>query len=216
MRADWIPLSASALVIGAMSLVLGALLNPLDAESSSSETLQLVTENGGRWLGMSVAYFGASVALTLGLPSMLSLFTDRARRVGLLAVVVWAVGVLGTSGYAMLLVFFRAIVKADAIDDRQLDIVTADTGFSFFLYGWIASFYVGVLLLALALFVARRTPVWVPILMVVFVVLFPFVSQIGRVGQMLQVMGLAVAFTGIAIASVNDVHRNTEVREPSY
>lgn len=216
MRSDWIPLSASALVIGVMALVFGALLNPADADASSAETMRLVSQEGGRWLGMSVMYFGSSVALTLGLPAVLSLFTHKGRRMGLLGVGVFSVGVIGTSGYAMLLVFFRALVKADAIEDTKLEQVTADHGLSVFLYGWIAGFYVGLVLLAIGLFLAKKTPTWVPLLLVAFVAMFPFVAQIGKIGQVLQVMGLAVAFTGIAIAAVNDVHDRVAARLPSY
>ena len=129
-------------------------------------------------------YFGAAVALTPGLPALLSVFVDRGRRLGALAVVVFSVGVIGTAGHAMLMVF-------------------GDTGLAVFLYGWIAGFYVGVLLLALALFVARRTPMWSTGLLVVFVALLPLNEVIGRVGAVLQVMALAVAFTAIAIAAVN-------------
>ena len=218
MRSDWIPLSASALVIGVMALVFGVLLNPADADTSSTETMRLVSEEGGRWLGMSVMYFGASVALMLGLPAMLSLFTSKGRKVGLLAVGVFSIGVIGTAGYSMLLVFFRALVKADAVEDAKMEQVASDNGLSLFLYGWIAGFYVGLLLIALALFLAKKTPIWVPLLIVFFVAMFPFVAQLGRIGQTLQVMGLAVAFTGIAIAAVNEVHGKTGIviREPSY
>lgn len=217
MRSDWIPMSASALVVGAMAMVFGALLNPQSAaDESAAETLRVVTEEGGRWLGMAVMYFFASVAMTLGLPSLLSLFTDRGRRTGFLAVGVFSVGVIGLAGFAMLLVFFRALAGADAIADGRLDAATKDLGLSVFLNGWIASFYVGLLLVALALFMAKKTPPWVPGLVVVFVVLFPFASQIGRVGQVLQVMALAVAFTGVAIASVNQVNRAVASRQPTY
>lgn len=216
MRSDWIPLSASALVIGVMALVFGSLLNPADADASSADTMRIVTQEGGRWLGMAVMYFGSSVALTLGLPAMLSLFTGRGRRIGLLAVAVFSIGVIGTSGYAMLLVFFRALVKAGAIEDAKLEQVTADNGLGFFLYGWIAGFYVGLLLIAVALFVARKTPTWVPILLVVFVALFPVSAHIGKVGQVLQVMGLAVAFTGVAIAAVNQVHVRSPLEQSRY
>jgi len=216
MRSDWIPLSASALVIGVMALVFGSLLNPADADASSAETMRLVSTEGGRWLGMSVMYFGSSVALTLGLPALLSLFTHKGRRIGLIAVAVFSVGVIGTSGYAMLLVFFRALVKAGAIEDAKLEQVTSDNGLGLFLYGWIAGFYVGLLLIAVALFVAKQTPLWVPILLVAFVALFPFTAYIGKIGQVAQVMGLAVAFTGVAIAAVNRVHTRVAVEQPSY
>jgi hypothetical protein len=216
MRSEWIPLSASALVIGAMAMVFGALLNPQDAGESASQTLRVVTMNDGRWLGMSVMYFGASVALMLGLPALLSLFTERGRRTGLLAVAVFSVGVIGLAGFAMLLVFFRALAEAEAIQSARLQDATTDLGLNLFLYGWIAGFYLGLLLVAVALFLARKTPLWVPALLVVFVALFPVSEQLGRVGQVLQVLALAVAFTGVAIAAVNQVHERIVVREPSY
>lgn len=216
MRSDWIPLSASALVIGVMALVFGSLLNPLSGDATQGETLRAVAEDSGRYLGMSVMYFAAAVAMTLGLPSVLSLFTTKGRKIGLAAVGIFTIGVIGTAGYAMLLVFFRALVNANALDSQGLDAVTTDRGMTLFLYSWIGGFYLGLLLVGIALFVAKRTPLWVPILLVVFVAMFPITSQLGRVAQMLQVMLLAVAFTGIAIAAVTQVHEQTAAREPSY
>jgi hypothetical protein len=204
MRWDWIPLSASALVVGAMALAFGALLNPVPTDGDSAQTVATVAMAGSRWLGMAVMYFLASVTLTLGLPAVLSLFDVRARALGVLAVSVLAVGFIGTSGYAMLLVFFRALVREDAVRTGSLDSVTRDVGLGIFLFGWVAAFYVGLFLLALALFVARRTPVWVPLLVLLFVGLFPVVDRIGRVGQVAQVVALAFAFTGIAMAAVRD------------
>ena len=217
MRSDWIPLSASALVVGAMAMVFGALLNPQSGgDESAAETLRVVMEDGGRWLGMSVMYFFASVAMTLGLPSLLSLFTDKGRRTGFVAVGVFSIGVIGLAGFAMLLVFFKALAGADAVDDGRINAVSDDLGLSVFINGWIISFYAGLLLVALALFLSKKTPPWVPGLLVVFVVLFPFAGQIGRVGQVLQVMALAVAFTGVAIAAVNQVNRVVASRQPTY
>ena len=217
MRSDWIPLSASALVVGAMAMVFGALLNPQSGgDQSAAETLRVVMEDGGRWLGMSVMYFFASVAMTLGLPSLLSLFTDKGRRTGFVAVGVFSIGVIGLAGFAMLLVFFKALAGADAIDDGRIDAVSDDLGLSVFINGWIISFYAGLLLVALALFLSKKTPPWVPGLLVIFVVLFPFAGQIGRVGQVMQVMALAVAFTGVAIAAVNQVNRVVASRQPTY
>jgi hypothetical protein len=185
-----------------MALAFGALLNPVPADGDSAQTVATVSMAGGRWLGMAVMYFLASVTLTLGLPAVLSLFAVRARVLGVVAVAVLSVGFIGTSGYAMLLVFFRALVREEAIRTGGLDTVTKDLGLGIFLYGWVAAFYVGLLLLAVALFVARRTPMWVPLLIVGFVALFPLVERIGRVGQVGQVVALAFAFTGIAMAAV--------------
>ncbi|RYU15594.1 hypothetical protein [Nocardioides iriomotensis] len=204
MRWDWIPLSASALVVGVMALAFGALLNPVPADGDSAQTVATVAMAGGRWLGMAVMYFLASVTLTLGLPAVLSLFHVRARALGVIAVSVLSIGFIGTSGYAMLLVFFRALVREQAIRAGTLDTVTEDVGLGIFLFGWLAAFYAGLTLLALALFVARRTPVWVPLLVLLFVALFPVIDKLGRVGQVAQVVALAFAFTGIAMAAVHD------------
>ena len=217
MRWDWIPLSASALVVGVMALAFGALLNPVPAGGDSAQTVATVAMAGSRWLGMAVMYFLASVTLTLGLPAVLSLFEVRARALGVIAVSVLAVGFIGTSGYAMLLVFFRALVRADAVRTGSLTEVTEDLGLSIFLFGWVAAFYAGVLLIALALLLAHRTPLWVPILLVGFVAVFPVVEDLGRVGQAVQVMALAFAFTGIAIEAVHPRASRTEsFAQPAY
>ncbi len=216
MRWDWIPLSASALVIGVMALAFGTVLNPLEPGANTTESVAMIA-GSGRFLGMSVLFFLASLALTLGLPSVLSLFTQRGRRIGVIAVAVFSIGVIGTSGYAMLLVFFRALVKEGALRTASLEKVTTDLGLGVFLFGWIIAFYLGILLLAVALLVARRTPVWVPILLVVFVASFPLADRLGRVGQVLQVMALAFAFTGIAMEAVHPrAGRPEPAAQPAY
>jgi hypothetical protein len=216
MRSDWVPLSASALVIGAMALVFGSLLNPAEAGASSAETLRVVDENSARWLAMAVMYFFASVALMLGLPSVLTLFVRKGRKLGLTALAVFTIGAIGTAGYAMLMVFFRALVVAGAVRGSALDEVTSEKGLAFFLQGWIIGFYGGIFLLAVALFVAGAVPRWVPALLVVFVVMLPFASALGRVGQAAQVLALAVAFTGIAMAAVSSENARDLTRQPAF
>lgn len=216
MRTDWVPYSASALVIGAMSLVLGAVLSPLSGNQRAAETLQVAVQEDGRWLGMAVMYFLASIFLTLGLPAMLSLFVQRGRSLGLLAVGVFSIGAIGLSGFAMLMVFIRSLVIQDLLKSSGLDQLADDVGLGIFLYGWIAGFYVGILLIAIALFVARKTPAWVAALLLVFVIALPFVQYLGRVGSALQVMALAVAFTGIATAAVSDEHKRELKAQPVF
>lgn len=206
MRWDWIPLSAAALVVGAVALAFAALLNPVPTGGDAAETVATVSMAGGRWLLMGVMYFLASVALTLGLPAVLSPFAVRARALGVLAVAVLAIGFVGTSGYAMLLVFFRALVREDAIRTGSLDSVTSDVGLGIFLWGWVGAFYGGVLLLALALLVARRTPVWVPLLLVVFVALLPL-GGTSRAVPVVQTLLMAIAFVRLASVAVNGASR---------
>ncbi len=216
MRTDWLPISASALVIGAMSLVLGTLLNPASGSQDAGATLRVVENSGGRWLGMAVMFFLASITLALGLPALLSLFARRGRRLGLLAVGVFAVGAIGLSGYSMLMVFFRALVNEDLLKGKNLDQMTHDAGLSIFLYGWIGGFYLGVLLVAIALFVSRKTPKWVPGLFLLFLLLAPFNAHLGRVGMAVQVLALAVGFTGVATAAVSAEHKRELERQPVF
>lgn len=216
MRTDWVPYSASALVIGAMSLVLGAVLNPLSGDQGAAATLRVAGEEDGRWLGMSVMYFLASIFLTLGLPALLSLFVKRGRGVGLVAVGVFSIGAIGLSGFAMLMVFMRTLVIEDVLKSTNLERLTNDLGLGIFLYGWVAGFYLGILLIAIALFVARKTPVWVAGLLLLFVIALPFAEYIGRVGSALQVLALAVAFTGVATAAVSDEHKRELQGQPVF
>jgi hypothetical protein len=203
MRSNWVPLSASALVIGVMSLVFATLLNPGQSASSTAETLQVVSEQGSRWLAMSVMFILSSITLVFGMPAVVTLFQHRrGRRLGMTAVAVFTVGAIGTCGIAMLLVFFRAIVVVHAVRGTPLDHVGDDSGLRIFLFGWFAGFYGGLLLLAIALLLSRSVSWWIPAALVVFLAFIPFASHLGRVGGAMQILLLAVAFTGIAMAAV--------------
>jgi hypothetical protein len=206
-RTEWIPLSAAALVTGAMALVLGALLNPLAGDPTPAQAIAVAQHEDMRWLGMAIAYFAGAVALTLGMPTLLSLFIDRGRSLGVFAVCVFAVGIVGMAGFAMLMVFYKALLVHQALRTGAFEDVAADSGLTSFLYVWIGGFLLGILLIALALFRARRTPVWVPILLLAFLVLTPFASSLGQTGSAIQLMAMAVAFTGVAITASSPEHR---------
>lgn len=198
---DWIPVSAALLVTGAMALSLGALLSPTGG-SDSAETFKLVQEHDGRWLVVSVIYFLASVTLTLGLPSALTLFEGKGRRLGMISGVILAVGFIGTAGYAMLMVFFRALVITDSIASQGIDEVTNELGLSVFLYGWIAAFYLGELLLAAALLRAGTTPRWVPFLLIGHVLTLPLAPVLPESIAKLAVLLVAVGLAGVAVQAV--------------
>jgi hypothetical protein len=215
-RNDWVPLSSSALVIGAMSLVLGAAMNPAEAGSTTAQTLQVAAGEGTRWLAMAVMYTLASIALVLGLPALTSLVQDRGRGLGLVGACVFCVGAIGTCSYAMLLVYFRAMVVAGAVRGGGLESVANDPGLVTFLVGWIGCFYLGVLLIAAALLRAGTVPRWVPALMVAFLVLAPVAPQLGRFVSTLQVMLLAVAFTGAGMAAVSREQRTVAGTQSAY
>ena len=194
-----------------MCLVFGAALNPAEASESANSAVRVATQQSGRWLAMAVLWCCASVALTAGMPAILSLFQTRAHRIGTLGVVVLSVGAIGTSGFAMLLVFVQALARHGAFKAAGLETVVNDTGLAFFLWIWVTGFYLGSLLVALALFISRATHVWVPIALVLFVVMLPLGTVAGEVGQVIQLMALALAFTGIATTAVNRTQPNREL-----
>src|ERR1044072_1944303 len=78
MRVDWGPFSASGLVAGATALSIGSLLMPQAEEAS--DMLHLASDDAGRWMAVSLLYFASSVALVIGLPSILTLFDRRGFR----------------------------------------------------------------------------------------------------------------------------------------
>jgi hypothetical protein len=208
MRLDWIPASAAAFVTGAMALTFGSLLLPTG--SDSGDTLRLVEQQDGRWLAAAVIFFIASVALTLGLPAAMSLFDQRGRGLGMAATVVLAFGFLGTAGYAMLMVFFRAMVLNMDIDSDTMDKVSHEPGLAIFLYGWIAGFYLGELLFAIALIRADTVPRWIPVVLIAHVATLTVSNMLpGAIAQSLVLL-VAVGFAGVAIEAVT---RDTERRK---
>jgi hypothetical protein len=207
MRTDWISPSAATLVVGAFALVLGAALTPAHGVDSAREALAVTAVDEGRLLAMAVFYFTAAIGLTLGLPSVLSVFARRGRRLGVLGVAVFTVGVLGIAAFAMSLVFVRALVLSSALDAAGTAALAADRGLALFVYSWVFGFDAGLVLIALALLVARATPLWVPVLLLVSVAAAPLASWLGAVGPALQALVLAVGFTGVAVTAVAGNHR---------
>lgn len=199
-KLDWVPVSAAALVTGAMALTFGSLLTPTG--SSTSDTLRLVRDQDGRWLVVAVIFFIASVAMTIGLPSILTLFDRRGRNLSFVACLVLAVGFLGTAGYAMLLAFFRALVLAGSIRDPALSDVTHDAGLAVFLYGWIVAFFLGELLLGIALLRARTVPRWVPAVLLLHVLTVLVTGFLPDVVGKATILLFAVGFAGIAMQAV--------------
>lgn len=198
MRMDWVPVSAALLVTGVMALAVGSMMTP-DGGGDAATTFRLVEEHSGRWLAVSVTYFLASVAITLGLPALLTLFDRRGRRMGMLGIGALAVGLLGTAGFAAIMVFFRALIVADAVRTENLDVTVGEAGLVVFLAVWVVGFYLGELLLAIALLRAGFAPRWAPILLLVHVATLPVNNLLPDSVSRLFVLILALGFAGIAI-----------------
>lgn len=210
MRNDWIPASAAAFVTGAMALAFGSLLLP--SGSSTADTLQVARNQDGRWLAAAVIFFIAAVALTLGLPAMLSVFDRRGRTLGTLSAVVLAVGFLGIAGYAMLIVFFRAIALETPLTGAELDNAVHEAGLTIFLYGWIAAFYLGELLLGVGLLRAGTTQRWVPIALFAHVATAVVNPVLPKAVASATVLLVAVAFAGVAIEAVTRDNERRRLR----
>lgn len=211
MRAEWVPLSAGALVTGVMALVLGQMLNPGGSDSSPAGQMLVAAEHPGRWLAMAILFFFGAASLILGMPALMTLFHDRrGRGVGMLGVAVFTVGCVGVGALAGLMLMFRALaletLRADRVVVGEINLVTAsldDRGLVVSLAVWVYGFMAGVLLIGLGLFRSRRTPLWVPAMFAAFLAMQVVTPLLGegaaaRVGSALGLVLLAAGFTGVA------------------
>lgn len=196
-RMDWLPISAALLVTGALALGLGSFLLP--SSDGTADTLRIVQHQGGQWLTVAAILFLASVCLTLGLPTIFTLFDRRGWLLALIGAIVFEIGLIGTAGFSMLMVFFRSLVVTDALSDRSLEDATSEAGLTVFLVGWIVALYLGELLLGVALLRARATPRWVPLALIghaVSVLIAPLLPELASKALILL---LVAGFCGIAI-----------------
>ena len=216
MRPEWVPVSAAALVTGVMALVLAQMINPGGSESSPAGQMLVAAEFPGRWLTMSILFFGAAAALVLGMPAVMVLFQDkRGRGIGMVGVAVFTVGCVGVGALAGLMLIFRALaletLKAETVAAGEITLVTEslkNTGLTVTLGVWVYGFMLGVLLIAIGLFRGRKTPTWVPALMVGFLLVqavMPFLGDgmAARVGSALGLILLAGGFTGVATTAAS-------------
>lgn len=204
-RMDWLPISAAMLLTGILALCLGSFLLP--SGDDTADTLRIVQEQGGQWLAVAVIFFLSAVFLTLGLPSVLTLLPSRGRTLGLISGVVLEFGFIGTAGVAMLMVFIRSLVVTDALAPNGLEDAVSETGISVFLSVWVAGFYLGELLLAIALLRAGSVPRWVPVALILHVLTFPLSDVLPEVVSKATVLLMVVGFAGIAIQATSPQHR---------
>lgn len=217
MRAEWVPLSAAALVTGVMALVLGQMINPGGNAVTPTDQLLVAADYPGRWLAMSVLFFLGAALLVLGLPSVLVHFQGRrGRGLGLVGSGVFIVGCVGVGGLAALMLMFRALalsaLSTEEIRPAEASLVTRaldDQALVVMLGLWVYGFMAGVLLIAFGLLRAGVTPVWVPVLLLGFMaaqVVIPILeegSAPARVASALGLILLAAGFTGIATNAVS-------------
>ena len=188
---------------------LAATINPSPTGGHAARVLEASISANNRCVAMAAALVLGSVALLMGLPALLAACADGARALGRLAVAVYSIGILGSIGYASLLLFLSARMGPGSAGSAMPPRLVGDTRLDVALVVWVAAFYVGLLLVAIALFRGRRIAVWVPVLLVVVVLSLPFVSMAGHVGQVLQVLLFTIAMTRIAIETVHEAASGT-------
>ena len=198
MRIDWVPYSAAALVIGAAALSVGAIVVP--GSGIPGAPLWVGEARPAGWLAVSGLYLIASVGLILGLPALLSIFDLRGARAALAGSALFVIGCTGTAAYAVLLAVYRALAADDlfAVGLRDL---AGDPGLSVILYGWVLTFALGELLLALALVQAKRVPRWVPGLMVLHVGLSPLAPMLPSPVAVGVALMVTVAFAALGMVA---------------
>lgn len=197
MRTDWLPVSAALLLTGALALCLGSVLLPDGGDAAQS--LRVVQDQGAQWMAAAVVFFLSSICLTLGLPAILSLLQRRGWTLGMVSAVVLEVGFIGTAGYAMLLAFFHTLVVTGTIRTKGIDEISGDLGLLLFLYAWIVGFYLGELLLALALLRAGTVARWIPIAFLLHVVSLPVGALLPGWASKATVLLLVLGFAGVAV-----------------
>jgi len=201
MRSEWLGTSAAVLVIGSIALTLAFATTPLPQDQPISVSAASAGRAPGQWMGSAGALFVASVGLTLGLPSLLWLMTGRDRWFGTIAVSVFAVGTIGMSGYAMVLVLLRSLLVEGLLVTEGLDHAMEETGTAVFFGAWLACFMLGLVLIAIGLWRARTVPRWVPLVLLAFVLsqVVPFPG--GATGTVIQFAALTAALTGASMAA---------------
>jgi hypothetical protein len=211
MASTWVPYSGVGLVAGAAALAAGALLTPVTSDADPTRVSDLADS---RYLVVASMYFVAACALTLGLPSILTLFRRR-NRLGMVAVGVFVIGCLGIAGYAMLLVFVRAMAVTGSAATDDLSNVADEAGLLGFLYGWVAAFYLGELLLAIALLRATTTPRWIPALLLAHVALAPVSSMLPPEVSGATALLVTVGLAGVGVCAVAQDRRQPTRSDPS-
>ena len=202
---SWVPYSGAALASGAVALVLGSLSLPSSPDGYA--LLQNAQLQDGRWIMAAVAYLLCAVGLTLGLPTFIYLLPSKGRRMGMIGTAVFAAATMGMAAYGALLIFFRALVKAEVLGQPEVVLLAQDRALVAFAATLLGCFYLGELLLAVALTRAKTVPRWVPVLFMLHAVLLPF-NLLAPGLQGVQSIIIGIAFMGVAVYANERVDKN--------
>ena len=197
MQVRWVPYSAGLLATGALAMLCGAILTPT---GDAAQSLTVVEQNDARYLLVALMLLLASFCLTLGLPAAYSLLREDVPRLGLIAVGVFAAGTIAMCGYAVLLIFYRALVRSELLVG-PVEGITDDVGIVVFLAIFVGAFYLGELLLAIALWRVSSVPRWIPVVLGAHVLTLAVNQLLPASAQNLTTILIAIGLCGVAVSA---------------
>lgn len=213
MRSEWLPLSASALVTGAMALLMSVFIMPQAGGDGVEASLRVAEANAGQWTAMSMLWALSSIGLLLGVPSILTLFQRRGKVLGYIGGVVLAVGAVGLSGLAALAVLFRGLAERN-VGGEMVATAMDEPDMRLLLGAWIFSLFLGMVVIGVALLRAKTVPVWVPLLLLAFVA-FSFLPVGNELVENGSFVALAASFTGMAVYAVDPTRHQPKKKTPA-
>ena len=149
----------------------------------------------------SAAFFLASVALTMGLPAILTLMPAKRQVVGLVWLWIWSIGTIGTSALAAFLILFRATVRVVDISPTDVEELGRDHVMTLGLLFVFGAFYLGELVVALVLLLDSRLPRWIPALLLVHIAAAPVNHLLPQQLQGVQAVVLGGGLMALAVRS---------------
>lgn len=199
MRKEWLALAAAALVTGATALFFGAHLTP--RPTGDGHILRLASADPGLWTMAALILFVGALGMLFGISCVMVLVQRQGFRTGVTAMGLIAFASVVLAGFSMQLVLLRALSAAGVDADTLADAV-GDPLQQGLLVGGFAAFYLGELLLAVALYRAGTTPRWVPACLVVHVagVLLAAALRLDALGDASALLMVA-GFAGVAVAA---------------
>ena len=185
-----------------MLVVLGSLAMPPTSEVG--QVIEAVDRQDAAWLMASASFFLASVALTMGLPAILTLVPARRHAVGMVGLWIWAIGTIGTSALAAFLVLFRATVRVVEISPTDVEQLGRDPVLRWSLLFVIGAFYVGELMVALVLLRSHSLPSWVPVVLLVHVAVAALTPLLQLDLHGLEAVVLGIGLMGLSVRAVEN------------
>lgn len=195
----WLPYAAAALTTGACALVMGAITLP--SSPNGSELVDTLRASPDQWLLAAAAFMYAAFALTLGIPTFLHMVKARGRTTVHVGAVIFGFGTIGTSGYAAMLILFRALVVHAVIDEQAIESLSRDTGVIIYMGAFVFAFIAGLVVLGVALLMAGTVARWIPVLMIAYAVTVPFARLVPDGWQGLHTLVLGSALIGVAVSA---------------